>query len=430
MPILPSHGMPRNGLAARALLATHVSQEVWRGLRSGAGLTHSVRRALGDAILLEMTTRNFGTGSILRGRHGLFPHIFMPEYHGPHFAEAVRRAVLPARGPNIVYFSLTGACPCHCDYCFAGAGGEKSPDLGDEAVLEVAKAVAKEKVPLVNVSGGEPLSRYRRLVKAVGELSKGSEVRMFTTGIGLTSERLEELQAAGLKGVFVSLDGEDPVAFDKVRGKEGAFDAAVAALRLAASRDALTFVNSVVNKSAFPEARDVERFLSFVEGIDARIVVNFIPQLATGRGADADSFATPAECEEVAERIVATARRMGRPIAMLFGRVDEFMGCVGAGGKLMNIDIAGNVTVCISRAAIGNVLEEPFAEIYRRFRERCARLKVGFFCCQVGEAGDGEVLGEAESARALAEFYGEKPDAVWQRILDRYGWILSRIYPE
>jgi len=427
--VLSPHGMPRSSLAARALLAAHVSREAFRAVKSGAALGKTLRRVLGDALLLEITARNFGTGSMIRGPHGLFPHIFMPDYHGPHFEEAVKRAVFPGRGPNIVYFSVTGVCPCHCEYCFAGAGGDERSDLGDEAVLRVARALAEQRIPLVNLSGGEPLSRFTRLVKVVRALSSGCEVRMFTTGIGLTRERLAELQGEGLKGLFVSLDGDDPARFDAVRGLPGSFDAARAGLKLAASRDVLTFVNAVVGRQAFPTVRAVERYLRFVESIDPRIVVNFLPQLATGRGADADSFAAPADCEPVAERIVSTARRLGRPITMLFGRVDTFMGCVGAGGKLLNIDIAGNVTVCISRAAVGNVLEEPFEQIYRRFTDQCSRLKVGFFCCKVGEAGSGEVLPPARSQDALGEFYAEKADSTWQRILDTYGPLLKHLYP-
>ncbi|MEI8257197.1 MAG: radical SAM protein, partial [Deltaproteobacteria bacterium] len=427
--LLPAHGMPRSGAAARAILAAHLARRAWRGLRAGEGAIHAARRAVGDAVLLEVTAQTFGVGSIIRGRQGLFPHIFMPEYHGPHFAEAVRRTVMPLRGPNIAYFSLTGACPCHCEYCFAGAGGAKSPDLGDEVVLRVADAIAAQRIPLVNISGGEPLTRYARLLAAVRALSAGCEVRMFTTGIGLTERRLAELQDAGLKGLFVSLDGADREAFDRARGLQGAFDAAVAALRLAASRDVLTFVNCVVSRSAFPDERDVERFLKFVEAIDPRVVVNFLPQLSTGRGTDADSFRAPDECHPVAERIVGAARRLGRPVTMLFGAVDYFMGCVGAGGKLLNIDINGNVTVCISKAAIGNVLEEPFADIYQRFLARCGRLKVGFFCCKVGDEGDGSILGAPASEAALNEFYEEKPDALWQKVLDRHGWLLARLYP-
>lgn len=421
--------MPTSLLASRAILGAHLARRALRGVRDGEGAGHSVRRALGDAVVMEVTARTFGAGSIIRGRHGLFPHIFLPEYHGPHFAEAILRTVMPLRGPNIAYFSLTGACPCHCDYCFAGAGGPKSADLGDDVVLRVAEALAAQRIPLVNISGGEPLTRYPRLLRAVRALSAGCEVRMFTTGIGLTSRRLTELRSAGLKGLFVSLDGEDPEAFDRARGLPGAFEAAAAALRLAASHDVLTFVNCVVSRTAFPAERDVERFLRFVEAIDSRVVVNFLPQLSTGRGADADSFNAPEECDAAAERITRTARRLGRPITMLFGAVDTFMGCVGAGGKLLNIDIEGNVTVCISKASLGNVLEEPFDLIYQRFLERCSRLKVGFFCCKVGHQGDGAVISPSASAAALREFYAEKPDAVWQQVLDRHGWLLARLYP-
>ncbi|MCC7380774.1 MAG: radical SAM protein [Deltaproteobacteria bacterium] len=424
------HGMPRNLWAVRAVIAGQVARRALHRLRDGGGLAHTTGEALGEAVLLELATRGLGAESFIRLRQGFFPHIFTPDYHGPHFSEAMRRALLPGRGPNIVYFSLTGTCPCHCAYCFAGAGAENTSRLEAGAVRDVARALAEERVPLVNISGGEPLTRYPLLLEVTRILRAGSEVRLFTTGIGLTEPRLDALLEAGLKGIFVSLDTEDAVQFDRVRGRAGAFSAATTALGLAARRGALTFANCVVSRSAFSSEEEIARFLAFVEAIDPRIVVNFLPQLATGRGTEADSFASPEECEQVAQRIVAVAAERGRPVGMLFGPIDTFLGCVGAGGKLLNIDVAGNVTVCISRAALGNVLEEPFSVIYRRFVERCARLKVGFFCCRVGEAGCGEALSPDASRRALDQFFESMPDAQWQKVVDRYGWILSRLYHE
>ncbi len=213
-------------------------------------MTAVARSVLAETIFLEIALANFGPSSMIRGEHGFFPHIFMPAYDGPWFDEAVRRIVLPDRGPNILYFSITGVCPCHCEYCFAGAGGTARDRLGDEPVLEVARKVAALRVPLFNLSGGEPLSRYDRLLEAVRLLSEGSEVRMFTTGIGLTEARLEALRAAGLKGMFVSLDTDDPAGFDAARGRDGAFAAATAALHLASEAGMLTFVNCVVEVDA------------------------------------------------------------------------------------------------------------------------------------------------------------------------------------
>jgi MoaA/NifB/PqqE/SkfB family radical SAM enzyme len=421
--------MPAAGLAARAVVAFHLGRKALSAAAERP-LPAVMRAAVAEAAFFEIARRNFGWGSMIRGGNGFFPHIFMPDYAGPQFDEAMRRLVFPRRGPNILYFSLTGACPCHCEYCFAGAGGSAPPDLGDQAAVEVARAVAALRVPLVNLSGGEPLARYDRLLAVVRVLREASEVRMFTTGIGLTAPRLAELRDAGLKGVFVSLDGPDAEAFDRARQRPGAFAAAVDALRLCARAGMLTFVNTVVGAGRFGTAAEVDAFLAFVEGIDPRIVVNFLPMLATGRGASADSFGAPEQCDAVARRIVDAADARGRPVSMLFGRIDAFIGCPGAGGKLMNIDIEGNVTVCISRASLGNLLREPFPSIYARFVERCDRLKVGFFCCEVSTDGHGELLDVAESGRALERFHAGHVDAEWQTFVDRYGGLLARVLAE
>lgn len=425
---LAHHGMPESSALCRGLLAAYVARKAIRRIRAGRPIISDViPRSVIDAALLGASEKTFGADSMIRGAHGFYPHSFLPEFDAPHFDEAVRRMMVPGLGPNVLYLSLTAACPSHCRYCFAGAGGSGERDPSLETFQAVASKIAELRVPVVNISGGEPMARYGRLLDVVRLTSAGSEVRMFTSGFGLTAARLGELRRAGLKGVFVSLDTADADEFDSARGKRGAFQAAVEALRLCARSDMLTFVNCVVDRSRFHEDGSVERFLRFIESIDARIVVNFLPQLATGRGADAESFRRPEECAEVAALIVERARVIGRPVCMLFGTVDELIGCPGAGGKLMNIDVEGNVTVCISRAALGNIIEEPFEQIYDRFVEHCAKLKVGFFCCRVNEEGGGALLSVDESVAALGKFFHEAPDSTWQRVLDRYGWIMAQL---
>ncbi len=423
------HGMPGKRLRPRAVVASHMLRKSLRNASADPRqVFQNLRILVAESVFFELTRQNFGFFSMLRGRHGFFPHIFMPEYHGPHFEEALQRLSVPGRGPNIMYFSLTGSCPCHCEYCFAGAGGEDAPDVGDEAVLQVAREVAALKVPVVNLSGGEPLSRYKRLLDTIRALDQGSEVRMFTTGVGLTPARVTELHDAGLTGVFVSLDTIDANAFDQARRYEGAFAAAVNALRLFAEADFLTFINCVVDKTRFLTEDEVEQFLDFVADIDPRIVVNFLPQLSTGRGTEAASFRHPEECEEVAERIYTVAERLNRPIGMLFGNVDRFIGCPGAGGKLMNIDIEGNVTVCVSKASLGNLLEEPFPVIYQRWVAHCNRLAVGFFCCEVAEETEGELMPPEDVGRMLSGFYRDKDRASFQAIYDNLGWAMDLLF--
>src|SRR5574342_622973 len=100
---VPESGMPPGPLGAPAVLAGHVLRKTLIRLVRGLPIGIVARRALTDLLLLESIRRNFGAGSMLRGPHGFFPHIFMPAYHSPHFTEACLRAAFPGRGPNVVY---------------------------------------------------------------------------------------------------------------------------------------------------------------------------------------------------------------------------------------------------------------------------------------------------------------------------------------
>jgi MoaA/NifB/PqqE/SkfB family radical SAM enzyme len=408
--------LPHGTLRSRTVVGRHILKKAaWRA-RTQRSAWRVARGILVESLLFELGRRNFGRHTLVQAGGGFFPHVMMPDYHSPHFEDAVRRLALPGLGPNVMYFSITGRCPYACNYCFAGAGA-RAPDVGDDLALEVARKVADLEVPLVNISGGEPLTRYPRLLQVVRTLKRGSEVRLFTTGVGLSTRKVDELSEAGLRGVFISLDSEDASAFDRVRGRSGAFEAAVNGLRLFSRSGVLSVVNCVVDKTSFPTADHVARFLHFVERIDPYVVVNFLPLMATGRGAQPNAFYKPSECEAVAERIVDTAGKMNRPIAMLFGRVDTLLGCPGAGGKLLNVDIEGNVTVCISKAALGNVLEEDFSVLYTRFVQKCQELKIGFFCGDVSASTNGEMAVSTQSDELLHTFYEAHEDSTWQKVL-------------
>jgi len=185
----------------------------------------------------------------------------------------------------------------------------------------------------------------------------------------------------------------------------------------------------VVSPSRFPDRASVARFLRFVEAIDPRIVANFLPQLSTGRGTAADSFREPSDSDATARRIVDTARALDRPVTMLFGQVDHYLGCPGAGGKLLNVDVSGNVTVCVSRAGLGNLLDEPFEVLYHRYRRACQRLKVGFFCCAVGEAVGTGLLEPEDSRGALEAFYAAHDDSTWQRFIGDHPHLVNLLFP-
>lgn len=374
--------------------------------------------------------QTFGREGMLTAGEAFYPLFLLPNFHGPHFHEALRRLLLPGRGPFVAHLAVTGACPCRCEYCYLSAGESDAPDLGDERLLEVARSIVLAEVPVVSLEGGEPLARFERLVQCVELLAPFCEVRLATSGVGLTAERALRLRRAGLSVLAVSLDSDDREAVNETRGSPVAFDAAVAGLRHAGAAGIVTFVTAVVDRAGFENVAGVHRFLSFVRDIDTQILVNFLPRFATGRAATNGGFRSPDEYAPVAQRL-ARAIRAGRHRATVFGRpLELLMGCVGAGRRQLNIDPAGNVMTCVSGASFGNVVDEPLDRIVRRWSSADTRLKRGFFCAEIGEQTDGgAVLDPAASERALDAFYATHPDTLFQRLLDVAGpqlaWMIE-----
>ena len=131
----------------------------------------------------------------------------------------------------VVVWNLTRRCNLYCEHCYAGAeldpaAGELSTEAG-EALLE---DLADFGAPVVLFSGGEPMVRddLDHLVAYADDL--GIRPVLSTNGTLLTEKRARELRDAGLKYAGVSVDGM-PEHNDIMRGKEGAFDAAVSGIR-------------------------------------------------------------------------------------------------------------------------------------------------------------------------------------------------------
>ncbi|MBI4952013.1 MAG: radical SAM protein [Myxococcales bacterium] len=402
-------------LAERApfVLLARVAAKAWHDRANG----HGVRRALLELAFIETARATFGSGGMFTEGASFYPLPLLPDFHGPHFHEAVRRLVLPSAGPFVVHLAITGACPSRGHYCHASAGGPEPPDLGDERLVAIARALVAEAVPLVILAGGEPMARFERLVRLVEVLAVGSEVRVTTSGVGVTAERALCLQRAGLKVMAVSLDGDDRRRVDATRGLDGAFAAAVAALGHAAAAGLITFVTTVVARDAFGSSGEVDRFLAFVRSVHPTAVVNFVPQFATGRGT-ATGFRSPAEYRPVARRIAASIRRGGHRATVFRAPLELAVGCVGGGLRQIHIDTRGNVAACVSGATFGNLEDEPLGAIAARMRALRPRLKRGFLCATVAARASARVLDPEASKQALAAFYATHEDTLFQRLLD------------
>jgi pyrroloquinoline quinone biosynthesis protein E len=114
---------------------------------------------------------------------------------------------------------LTYRCPLACAYC---SNPLNLADYQDELTTQEWRRVLVEARDLgvlqCHLSGGEPLLR-RDLVEIVaGARELGLYTNLVTSAIGLSRPRAEQLRAAGLDHVQVSIQADEPAVSDRIAG--------------------------------------------------------------------------------------------------------------------------------------------------------------------------------------------------------------------
>ncbi|MFW9617004.1 heme d1 biosynthesis radical SAM protein NirJ [Aquabacterium sp.] len=134
-------------------------------------------------------------------------------------------------GP-VVIWNLTRRCNLTCKHCYALSADHAYPgELSTDEVFTVMDDLKAHRVPVLILSGGEPLLRPDLFEIADRARQMGFYVGLSTNGTLIDAPMAERIAQAGFDYVGISLDGLRET-HDKFRRLEGAFDASLNALRL------------------------------------------------------------------------------------------------------------------------------------------------------------------------------------------------------
>lgn len=132
----------------------------------------------------------------------------------------------------VVVWNVTRRCNLHCMHCYSDSHDREYPgELTTEEGKHLLDDLAAFGVPTVIFSGGEPLIRPDVFELAAYAGHQGLRCVLSTNGTMITPHVARQIKAAGFSYAGISLDGAGPV-HDKVRGKNGAYQEALAGLRL------------------------------------------------------------------------------------------------------------------------------------------------------------------------------------------------------
>ena len=134
--------------------------------------------------------------------------------------------------PRLVFWEVTKGCNLRCIHCRATATELSSTnDLPTTKALNLIKQVSQSFLPILVLSGGEPLFRQDIFDLASYATSLGIRVALATNGTLVTKPMARKIADSGVRRVSISLDGVDAFTHDAFRGMPGAFDAALRGFR-------------------------------------------------------------------------------------------------------------------------------------------------------------------------------------------------------
>ncbi len=294
-------------------------------------------------------------------------------------------------GP-VVIWNLVRRCNLKCKHCYSISGDVDFPgELSTEEVFTVMDDLKGFRVPVLILSGGEPLLRPDIYDISRRARDMGFYVALSTNGTLIDEAVADKVAAIGYDYVGISLDGIGAV-HDAFRGMEGSFEASLAAVRLLRARDVkvgLRFTMTLDNAQNLGDLVD----LAAAEDVD-KIYLSHLVYAGRGnknRSRDADAAVTRAGMDLLIERAYAdvlagstreyvTGNNDADGVYLLewvrarfpdrAAHIEALLkrwGGNASGVHIANIDNLGNVhpDTFWWFHTLGNVKERPFSEIWQ-----------------------------------------------------------------
>ncbi len=276
--------------------------------------------------------------------------------------------------PIAMLAELTHRCPLACPYCSNPLElTTRDAELDTDTWARVFAQAAELGVLQLHLSGGEPAARRDLPELVAAARQAGLYVNLITSGIGLTEDRLDALEAAGLDHVQLSLQGVRAGIADWIGGYKGGFDRKMDIAHSITARGLPLTLNVVMHRRNLDDLPDT---IALAAKLNARRIEIACVQFYGWAQANRTALMPTREQVDTAKRIVAEAvpTYRGR-MAIDFVPPDYYAdfpkACMGGWGSTgLNITPDGTVLPCHAAATIPHltfqrVTDAPLAEIWQ-----------------------------------------------------------------
>ena len=276
--------------------------------------------------------------------------------------------------PMALLAEVTHRCPLACPDCSNPVELTRADaELTADDWGRVFRQAADLGVLQVHVSGGEPGAR-RDLGQIVAHArDAGLYVNLITSGIGITRERLEDLDRAGVDHVQLSLQGIRPDMADRISGHPGSWDKKMAFAGWVKDIGFPLTVNAVVHRQNLERLPDM---IGLAETLGARRIEVATVQFHGWADLNRRALMPTRDQAAFARQVVNDARvRLRGRMVIDYVPADHHAvypkACMGGWGSTgLNVAPDGTVLPCHAAQSIPwmrfeNVRDRDLGEIWR-----------------------------------------------------------------
>ena len=281
----------------------------------------------------------------------------------------LRTAIGGEKIPWLIEFSITYRCNCHCKHCsvsnyFADAKMDK--ELTFAEITSVVDQAAALGIPKLDYFGGEPLIRQDIAALVQYARQKGIYVSLTTNAWLLDEKMLADLKAAGINCVNVSLDSVEEEEHDRLRGLNGVYKRAVAAVRLCHQHGVPCIVSTYATRrriEGFATADDTSMLtaiIRFAKDLKATGIRILFPIISGEWVKKKEIELSPEEKRFVIDRIDPAFAF----IEGAYSVVKKHKVCQALSGKILNISPYGDIQLCVAFPnTFGNIKEKSLKDL-------------------------------------------------------------------
>lgn len=322
--------------------------------------------------LRQMLAMNYVSNNSKLTRVGdrLYMNTFTPYYPSEAYERYVAGILQTVKGqptPVMMNFAVTANCICNCWHCSA-ADRTKKNQLTLEEYRDAITQIQDLGTSMIGFTGGEPLLR-NDIVDIISLVGNKSMSLMFTTGFGLTPEKVRELKSAGLGIPVISLDHYKPEIHDKRRGREGMHATAIKAIEMFQAEGMYVAISFVPDRALVSDPEELYKTLDFFKSLGVNDMRLTSPILSGHLNDHPEEKLSAEDVKRVNQVQKFLIKNKGYPACFAYDvfESEKFYGC-GAGFHFIYVDSSGNVCPCdFCSVTLGNMRERPIRDIWNEY---------------------------------------------------------------